>query len=635
LTFYSTYYIMCLHKLGFLSTDVKMKTEKFGVKLRELRKQVGMTQRELAERVNIDFTYLSKIENGVMPPPSEKVILQLAEALNADKDELIILAGRVPSDIAEVLKNGETLQFLRADGTRKVIGASNKIRRSSDKMKQNLQIFNYKNFSKIAIAAVLVLAVAASLWFVSPLPVEALQIQITNPAGGALTSGTIGSTYSFQVKVSIEDNELLPIRNIDLKIYNVDDSATYFDQYTNLALGATGYVNYTTSGAGTDASIKATPDAMWGYSTIGAGYVEWQGAGYTFAPIVGGYGYQTGIGTTSITYDISWTPPSTWPTGGYKIDAKITAQDDKTFTQTSSAFTLSTQGGGGGTPPPAVVTVSETGSVDLSDYIDANGNTTAQINITSTDGQVIMTIPLGTRIVDAQGNPVSNIYIIVLNTPPPPPGYAMVGPAYDCGPDGATFTPAFTLTFTYDTADIPNGVSEEDLVLAYWVDDIWTMLTTTVNTVANTASANVAHFTPFAILAELPLAPAAFVTSDLSITPAEVNIGEEVTISVLVTNTGDVTDSYEVTLKIDEVLVDTEEVTLDSGASQTVTFTTTADVAGTYAVTIDGLSGTFVVTEVILPTPTPINWWLIGGISAGFIIVCLIIWRIIASRRRD
>ena len=235
-----------------------MKTEKFGVRLRQLRKQAGLTQRELAERVNIDFTYLSKIENGVMPPPSEKVILQLAEALNTDKDELIILAGRVPSDISEVLSNGETLQFLRADGTRKVIGASNKIRRSSDKMKRNLQIFNYKNFSKIAIAAVLVLAVATSLWLVAPLPVEALEIEITDPTGAALTSGTVGSTYSFQVKVSIEDNELLPIKNIDLKIYNVVNPATYYDEYTNLALGTTAYVNYTTSGAGANASIKAT-----------------------------------------------------------------------------------------------------------------------------------------------------------------------------------------------------------------------------------------------------------------------------------------------------------------------------------------------------------------------------------------
>ena len=120
-------------------------------------------------------------------------------------------------------------------------------------------------------------------------------------------------------------------------------------------------------------------------------------------------------------------------------------------------------------------------------------------------------------------------------------------------------------------------------------------------------------------------APAAFVTSALSITPEEVNIGEEVTISVLVTNTGDVTGSYEVTLEVDEVSIATEEVTLDGGASQTVTFTTTEDVDKTYAVTIDDLSGTFVVTEVA-PPPTPVNWPLIVGIIAGVIVVGLLIF---------
>lgn len=58
-----------------------------------------MSQRELATRAGIDFTYLSKIENARMEPPSEKVILKVAEALDADPDELVLLAGKIPSDI--------------------------------------------------------------------------------------------------------------------------------------------------------------------------------------------------------------------------------------------------------------------------------------------------------------------------------------------------------------------------------------------------------------------------------------------------------------------------------------------------------------------------------------------------------
>ena len=90
-----------------------MKTQDFGTKLRQLRKQAGMTQRELADLVNVDFSYLSKIESNAAPPPSEKVILQMAKALNADQDELAILAGRIPADIAPILRNRETLKSLR------------------------------------------------------------------------------------------------------------------------------------------------------------------------------------------------------------------------------------------------------------------------------------------------------------------------------------------------------------------------------------------------------------------------------------------------------------------------------------------------------------------------------------------
>jgi len=68
----------------------------------------------------------------------------------------------------------------------------------------------------------------------------------------------------------------------------------------------------------------------------------------------------------------------------------------------------------------------------------------------------------------------------------------------------------------------------------------------------------------------------AFTISDLTISPTEVDIGESVTISVLVTNTGDLTDSRRLTLKIDNVVVATRDVTLAGGASETVTFTTVA-----------------------------------------------------------
>ena len=97
----------------------------FPLRLRALRREAGLSQRGLAERVNVDFTYLSKIENGRVEPPSETVLKNiaavLAEALELDttelSDELITLAGKIPSDLAETLaRNPGAVRFLRSLG---------------------------------------------------------------------------------------------------------------------------------------------------------------------------------------------------------------------------------------------------------------------------------------------------------------------------------------------------------------------------------------------------------------------------------------------------------------------------------------------------------------------------------------
>jgi transcriptional regulator with XRE-family HTH domain len=78
------------------------KTMRFGEKIRELRKARNLGQRALAEMVDISFTYLSKIENEKLDfgdYPSEELIRKLAEALDHDADELLLLAKKIPEDI--------------------------------------------------------------------------------------------------------------------------------------------------------------------------------------------------------------------------------------------------------------------------------------------------------------------------------------------------------------------------------------------------------------------------------------------------------------------------------------------------------------------------------------------------------
>jgi transcriptional regulator with XRE-family HTH domain len=84
----------------------------FGQHLRSLRTARGVSQRSLADQVDIDFSYISKIEQGHMKPPSEDVIRKIARALDVSEDELMNLAGKVPGNLKAVLHNNPLLSEL-------------------------------------------------------------------------------------------------------------------------------------------------------------------------------------------------------------------------------------------------------------------------------------------------------------------------------------------------------------------------------------------------------------------------------------------------------------------------------------------------------------------------------------------
>lgn len=87
---------------------------KFGKKIRELRKTNGLTQRQLAELVGVDFTYISKIENDRLDhTPSIKTIRKLAEALNADELELMERANKIPAVLGPIAENEDARKFFR------------------------------------------------------------------------------------------------------------------------------------------------------------------------------------------------------------------------------------------------------------------------------------------------------------------------------------------------------------------------------------------------------------------------------------------------------------------------------------------------------------------------------------------
>ncbi len=80
-------------------------------KLYELRKQSGLSQEQLAEKLNVSRQAVSKWETGASTPESEKLIL-IADYFNVSLDYL------VKDDTNELLKNTELTR--KSDKTKRI-----------------------------------------------------------------------------------------------------------------------------------------------------------------------------------------------------------------------------------------------------------------------------------------------------------------------------------------------------------------------------------------------------------------------------------------------------------------------------------------------------------------------------------
>jgi len=79
--------------------------EQFGAFIRRKRAEQGeYGLREMAKKIGISPTYLSKCERDEFPPPSEDRVREIAEILGCDVDDLLARAGRVSSDISDIIK---------------------------------------------------------------------------------------------------------------------------------------------------------------------------------------------------------------------------------------------------------------------------------------------------------------------------------------------------------------------------------------------------------------------------------------------------------------------------------------------------------------------------------------------------
>ena len=92
--------------------------QSFGQALRDIRLSKGISQRELAGKVGIDFSYISKVENERLSPPAADTIVKICDVLGVAPDQLLALTGKVPADVISTIgSSAAALQFIQSAQT--------------------------------------------------------------------------------------------------------------------------------------------------------------------------------------------------------------------------------------------------------------------------------------------------------------------------------------------------------------------------------------------------------------------------------------------------------------------------------------------------------------------------------------
>jgi len=351
-------------------------------------------------------------------------------------------------------------------------------------------------------------------------------------------------------------------------------------------------------------------------------------AGLPASLVLGGAGNGSQSTTVSVSATPAYTPPTPPSPGG---------------------------GGGGGGPRVSILTVDMPGGT-VAVRMTSDGVLLESYVIADTSSDVILWLDSGTKIICGDNQVPERLDMSLSEeSPPAPEGFAVVSPVYDLTaytsgevPRPVTFDPPVTLQISYEPEEIPENVSS--VFVAYHDEEEgWTQLGPPSGFIAEvgTAGAQVSHFTPFAVMADLvsPILPARFEVHDLDISPIQVTAGESVTISAQLVNIGGLRGEHNLMVNIEGLLETSHVIRLTPGQTQVITFTVTPVSLGSYRVEIGDVQGNFEVRAIPAPPipappipapPAPAveaggYGWLIAIISA---VAALAALAFIARRKR-
>ncbi len=102
--------------LTILSTQGYKLIMDFGFLLKTLREKSGLSIKRLAPELDVNYTYLSKLENNKVSP-SEELVERVSHYFAYSKEELLLAANKIPEDVLKILRENptEAVAFLRKE----------------------------------------------------------------------------------------------------------------------------------------------------------------------------------------------------------------------------------------------------------------------------------------------------------------------------------------------------------------------------------------------------------------------------------------------------------------------------------------------------------------------------------------
>jgi transcriptional regulator with XRE-family HTH domain len=104
LTFQSVYHILhTIHCIENINMD-----KNFGDYIRELREakqkeNSSFSLRQTAARMDVEPSYLSKVERGIEKNPSEQFVKKLAVELEQDENMMLAMVGKVSQELKDII----------------------------------------------------------------------------------------------------------------------------------------------------------------------------------------------------------------------------------------------------------------------------------------------------------------------------------------------------------------------------------------------------------------------------------------------------------------------------------------------------------------------------------------------------